>query len=258
MSRIRNLYEQAYVQGLYTWDQLKGRRLPEMTADDPVPGDSTLRGWKSRHKWDEKRQRYLDAAGVVVAESMPQLYEQYQLVKGDSERRLQTLAERLQAISPDYIKDSIESSLADELQLSSARLLALYDARLEQLVGRIGTDESAQTWADVKSEVELLKAALVDGNTDDIMLSMRRLSRLVNKGDRDEQNWEMIGDWSARRAAIAKQEAERLKLGQSYLDVQQAMSLAADKIKGIVALIKKHGTPELISAVREHLSGSAV
>ncbi|MEL6853805.1 MAG: hypothetical protein AAFO83_01700, partial [Cyanobacteria bacterium J06607_13] len=236
--------------------QCTALRLPDLETDEQPPPVKRLRVWKSRNDWDAQRAAYLEAAGAVVATAMPSISEQYEIIRGESRQHLKTLAERMQEIAPPHLRDVIASSMADELQLSSARILALYDARLEILWSRMETTESRQTWQQVCTEVAFLKQAMAEGDTTDISLSLRRLTALTSKGDRNEHNWEQIDEWANRRATIAKQEAERLKLGQSYLDVQQAMAIASDKITKIVALIKRYGSPELVSRVREHLSGT--
>lgn len=263
-SRIRKLYREAFIQGHCTFAELRDPsaknlaiRLPSLRPEEKTPTWTTIRAWKSRDGWDSDRAKFLEAASVVVADALPSLDEQYELIQKENPRKLPTLAERLEAIAPEHIKESILVSMADGLQLSSSRLLALYDARIEQLVSRISKTESSKTWQEVADEVQRLKAAFESGSDTDQQSCVDSLLALVSRGNRDEHNWAQICKLSAHRAQIAKQEAERLRLGQSYVDVQEAMAIASEKLRGLIVLVKKYGSHQLVSAVREYISGTA-
>ena len=187
---------------------------------------------------------------------MPPLDVQAELVQYGGMKKLPTLADRLQQIAPEQLRESITASLADDLQLSNARTIALYDARIHQLVSRLGTTESSQIWSEVKEEVEQLRSALATGSREDIQLSVKRLLLLTQRGDRDDQNWQQIGLWCEKRSYIVKQEVERLKFGQNYLTVEEAMTIATEKMTKILALVKRYGSDELIAAIRDELSSS--
>lgn len=140
-------------------------------------------------------------------------------------------------------------SLSDPDLISTRSDIALMDARLEDLLAKVDTGESGETWQALQEAVhefdkaERLANACSEGRNQDKWLAereeaMRTIIVLVQAGMSDYAAWSDIKHTLEQRRKLAETEQKRLVAMQQMISSDQAMTLVA----ALLASVKSHVT----------------
>ena len=129
-----------------------------------------------------------------------------------------------------------EEAVADPALLELRGDIALTDARLADLLGRVDTGESGALWSrlmQARTDLLLYRRA---GDTVKTAEALNALLDLVGQGHADYRAWAEVGQVVEQRRRLVESERKRLVEMQQTLTVEKAMLL----IGAIGGIIKAH------------------
>lgn len=136
---------------------------------------------------------------------------------------------------PSHLAQRYEEARTDRELLALRDEIALLDARLGELLDRIGTGESASRWQDAQKAFSELKKARV---TSDAKLFVEAMDNLDNAlyAEDDYALWDEIASLLDLRKRLVESERKRLVEMQSMITSERAMVLLAT----VVDIIRNH------------------
>jgi hypothetical protein len=139
---------------------------------------------------------------------------------------------------PARLVASYEATLNDPDRLALDDGLALLDARLEELLGRLTTGESPGRWAALGRAWDAFEAARDDGDDAAADRALAEVGRLIASADAraDEATWAAVERVLLERRKLVDTERRRLLDGHDVLTAQQAMAL----IGAVQAAVVRH------------------
>lgn len=150
---------------------------------------------------------------------------------------------------PSRLAVRYQESLADSDLLALRSEMALTDARLDDLLGRVDTGEAGETWKSLRLTFAAGAKALltwnekrgtVDGEKakDDFFLAWETVGILIAEGAQDYQAWDEVHKMVEQRRRLAETETKRLeKMGQ-MITADRAMNL----IGAMLGLVRENVT----------------
>lgn len=133
-------------------------------------------------------------------------------------------------------KDETLLSLTDENALLAVRIAEVVKGLEERSGGQVFR-EISQAWTDLKA------ATMGNG---DVEVCRTKLESLIRDGVGKERSWLELRELLQERAALAKAEWTRLSQLNSFITVQQALTL----VTAMVDAVKRHVTePTVLAAV---------
>jgi hypothetical protein len=111
--------------------------------------------------------------------------------------------------------------MADPDLLSAKEEVALLNARLQQLVARLGTGESTGRWDSLKREWAEFKRAQGAGDREALTAVLPRLDSLVTAGGDEGGQWEEITAYVERVSVVAARESKRQAAEGSVISLEQ-------------------------------------
>lgn len=152
------------------------------------------------------------------------------------------LPTRMAARYAEALSDGELIALRDEL--------ALTDARLSDLLGKVETGEAGDLWRDLRDAKVAFSAAR--GDSAKAAPYLAQILSLIDRGARDWMVWNDIGNTIERRRRIAETERKRLEAMQNSMTAEQAMLL----LGAVVDTIRRHVTDrEVLRGISSDLSG---
>ena len=139
---------------------------------------------------------------------------------------------------PDRLSSRYLEAVNDPELLALRDDIALIDARLAEVLGRIDTGESGKVWESVAETFNDLKVASRTGNANKATVAMRELDDLISNGLADNVIWSEIGELLEKRRRIIESERRRLIDMQQMITAENAMLLVA----ALVGVIREHVT----------------
>lgn len=133
-------------------------------------------------------------------------------------------------LSSASLLDKYEQAQSDARLLSLRDEIQLVDARLGELLERIGgeTDgESMRNWTRTASAYADLKSAMQSQNTDGTLKALLLLDVLIERGARESETWAEIHAVIEQRRRLAESERKRLVDMQQMITAERAVSLFA-------------------------------
>ena len=150
---------------------------------------------------------------------------------------------------PARLAERYAEAQADEKLTEMRDEIALIDARLAELLGRIDTGESGTLWIRVVKafhDYDEHRGGIHDRD------KYTALSAAIEDGLADHANWLEIREAIEQRRRLAESEHKRLKDLQQMMTTEQAMTL----LGGVVATIRDHvKDADLLRAIHTDLSG---
>lgn len=114
--------------------------------------------------------------------------------------------------------------------------VALLDARLADVLGRVDTGESGALWTTLQNHRRDVLAAKRAGDSVAQAVALNALLETVGQGHADYRAWQEIGALLEQRRKLVESERKRLIEAQQTLTVEKAMLL----IGAISGIIKAH------------------
>lgn len=157
--------------------------------------------------------------------------------------------------APARISALAEEANADPELMSHRSGVALYDARIAELLGKVDPGESGWMWQQVKERLDEFQEARGMQDTAGMNSAIKSLRFLVNKGLEDFHVWNEIGQTMKLRQSLTDSELKRLKDMQQMMTAEQAMMFAADVEKAIADNVTDDGEREAVfRQVRESIA----
>ena len=137
---------------------------------------------------------------------------------------------------PARLSAMYEQSLADPEMLNLRHEIALIDARMAELLGRLEQGESMDGWAKMGELVARMKSAAMSGDTGTFQAALAEIEKVAEKGMGDYAAWNMILDSMDKRRQLVEAERRRLIAMQASLDVNQALAFAGQ----LIQIVSRH------------------
>ena len=159
---------------------------------------------------------------------------------------------------PTRLMERYSASLADNNQLALSDDLALLDSRLEDVLGKVDTGESGETWKALQDAVtEFDKAERGANNTDnerkqaeykfDREEAMRTIIVLVQAGMSDYAAWGEVKSLLEQRRKMAETETKRRVSMQQMITANEALLLQSALLDIIRRNVTDRDTLSIIS-----------
>lgn len=147
---------------------------------------------------------------------------------------------------PARLASRFEASLNDPELVDLTREIALIDARIEELVGRIDSGESGAIWKALRdAHKELMQARFAEdkqGQAD----AINKIGGLIQRGFADNAAWVDIFEAIEMRRVAVQTEARRRQAMQDSITSKQAMALVA----ALIMAVRRHvADPSILRAV---------
>jgi hypothetical protein len=144
----------------------------------------------------------------------------------------QTVTGRYSKHLPTRLAARYQSALEDAELLTLRDEVALLDARLTEVLGRVDSGESGRLW----EQVQKLWRQSRTGPPEKRLDADAELSDIINQGVSDAMAWAEVRDLIDQRARLVANERQRLVQLQQTITAEQAVALMA----AITATIREH------------------
>lgn len=131
-----------------------------------------------------------------------------------------------------------QEATSDPALLELREEVALLDARLTDLLGRVETGESGEVWKLLRVRFAEFNEAKAAGKVPDMQAALYQIEGLITRGLADYAAWGEIGSVLEQRRRLVESERKRLVEMQQTITTERAMLL----IGAIGGIIKAHVT----------------
>jgi hypothetical protein len=147
---------------------------------------------------------------------------------------------------PSRLIASYEAAQQDADLLNLNAEIALIDARLVDVLGRVDTGESGKVWRDLKETFQEMRDAFARRDTQTVQHALTEMGRFIDAGHADYAAWADVRGLVDQRRKLVQVEARRRTDMQQMLTAEQAMVLLAR----VTAAIKAHvSDPASLAAI---------
>jgi hypothetical protein len=152
---------------------------------------------------------------------------------------------------PARLSSRYAEALSDGALLELRAEVALVDARLADVLGRVDTGESGALWQSLMEARGELIAAKRSGSTIEQAKWINAILDLIGRGHTDYRAWSEVGSLLEQRRKLVESERKRLVEAQQTLTVEKAMLL----IGAIGGIIKANVTDrQQLSAISQAIN----
>jgi hypothetical protein len=144
---------------------------------------------------------------------------------------------RYSAALPARLGDRYRAALGDPELLALRDELALVDARLDELLRRVGAGVHGAAWREAVAALADLRRALATGPPAAVRLALHDLGAALDAGAAEGQVWAEIGAQLDRRVRLAEAERRRLLDTRAVLSAEEAMALLAALAEVVVETV---------------------
>lgn len=139
---------------------------------------------------------------------------------------------------PRRMMRAFAESIEDPNGLSLRNEVALVDARLVDVLGRVDTGESGEIWQGLKKDWEELEAARGAGENEKAAGILGRIGVAISRGQSDWAAWRDVRQLLQERKILVESERKRLVELNQMMTIEQALLLGG----ALLAAIKRHVT----------------
>jgi hypothetical protein len=137
---------------------------------------------------------------------------------------------------PPRLLDRYQQSANDPDQLALCHDIALLDARLDDLLRRVGTGESGDAWKRLrKIFAEFYKAHEADDD-DRMDQKVEALNEIIAEGAGDETSWAEVLSLLEQRHRLVESEQKRLQVGKLMMKTDDAWAY----MDALIQSVKRH------------------
>lgn len=149
---------------------------------------------------------------------------------------------------PGRLAESYRAAVNDAELLALRDDIALIDARLVELIGKIDTGESGEAWRTARDEHRALTTNLQLGLVPEANRNLEQLGRIIRQGMGDYMAWREIGEMLDRRERLVRSERQKMVQLQQMITSGQALVL----MTRIVQLVKDNvSDPDALTAISD-------
>lgn len=156
----------------------------------------------------------------------------------------QTIHGRYSKDLPTRLGERFLASQQDPDLLNLKAEIALLDARLGDLLRRVDSGESGETWRKLKEAYRDLELASRTGDEVAHMLALESMGELIKKGAADAEAWREVQGLVEQRRKLVETERKRLVEMEQLITTDQAMVL----VTRLTSAVKRHVHDERILA----------
>lgn len=128
---------------------------------------------------------------------------------------------------PSRLIAAYQETIADPKLWELNEKAGLIDARLVELVQRLDTGESGETWAALKKAWADLKAAINAGDAEETALFMPVVDDLITAGNRDQAVWKEISELINTYKGLSESERRHNENMERMITAEQMMLMFA-------------------------------
>lgn len=151
---------------------------------------------------------------------------------------------------PARMQADYAAALQDPNLLSLKHYIAIADARLEDLLRRADTGESATLWKEIRETFKSFKRAAKLKDTVTQAEALSDLDELITRGYTDSALWVEIGDLMQQRRKLGESETKRLIALRQMMTADQVMTFLAQ----VEHSVKRHvHDPVALKAIAEDI-----
>lgn len=155
---------------------------------------------------------------------------------------------------PTRMLATYEQASQDAELLNLRADIALLDARLADLLGRVDSGESGTLWQELRTAWKTVKRA--PDAEDAAAIAFAELGPLIERGYQDTQAWGEIGRIIEQRRKLAESERKRLVEMQQMMTAGQAQLLIARLYDVVTQHVSDRAAIAAIGAELEALAGA--
>ena len=138
-----------------------------------------------------------------------------------------TIHGRYSTALPGRLLERYRVALADEVLLEQRDEVAVLEARLVDVLGRVESGESGAVWIRLGKQLAAYRAARRSGESGTAAAALAELEDLVDRGLADYAAWSEIRSLIEQRRRLVESERKRLVELQQMITTEQAMTLLA-------------------------------
>lgn len=154
----------------------------------------------------------------------------------------QTTHGRYSKSIPARIAGRFDEARNDPELLSTRDDIALLDARLGELLGRVDQGESGKAWTNARKAYDDLRYSMTKKDAGGIQGALTDLDRLIGQGLSDYAAWGEIHAILGQRTRLAESERKRLVEMSAMVSSEQALTL----VGAVLASVKAHVTDRAV------------
>jgi hypothetical protein len=159
-------------------------------------------------------------------------------------------------IPKNLLKD-YEAGLSDPNLTHLRDDIALFDSRINELLGQIESGEDPDIWLNLRKEWAGFMDAVRSGDAERQNNILPRLNRLILRGASKTSAWKELGVILEKRRKLVESEQKRMVSTQQMIAVDQVMRLMAATIDALRRVVNKHVDSDkahviFAEAAREH------
>lgn len=139
---------------------------------------------------------------------------------------------------PSRLIERYNDAVDDPALLEMRHEIALLDARLTDILGRVDTGESGTAWRGIQSAYNDLRKALSSGNSEMVSNALFDLNAHIEKGHSDYAAWHEIHSLMEQRRKLVESEQKRLQTMDQMITAEQAIAYAT----AVLSSVKAHVT----------------
>jgi hypothetical protein len=133
-----------------------------------------------------------------------------------------------------------QEALDDPRLLELRDDIALLDARLAELIGRVSgdVDVGPVRWRELQNLFKAYNAAIQAGKTEDVEAIYAAMFALINKAVSDYAVWDTIQEAIQQRRRLVESERQRLVQMQQMVTAEQAVSAMTALVSAVRANVR--------------------
>lgn len=147
---------------------------------------------------------------------------------------------RYSKLLPVRLAATYQQAVSDADLLALRDDIALVDARLGDILGRVDSGESGEAWRLAREAYKALTDGLAAGDTAASKAALSDLDGIIRRGQGDYAAWREVGDLLDRRERLVRSERRRLVELQQTMTIEQAMVFTG----AVIALVDQHVTDQ--------------
>jgi hypothetical protein len=147
---------------------------------------------------------------------------------------------------PTRLAERYAEALRDAVLLELREEIALLDARLADVLGRVDSGESGAAWAALGRLLGAYRRAQAEGRADEAARAVDEIERLIRGGGRDYAAWAEARSLIDQRRRLVESERRRLVEARQMISVEQAMLF----VTALAEAARRHVTdPRVLAAM---------
>lgn len=124
---------------------------------------------------------------------------------------------------PSRLASTYEEQLKDPNLLDLKHQVSLIDSRTVELLSKLDTGESGETWRELKKHCTAAMEAAVAGNAAEMVRELSVMQKLIDVGNKDAEVWGEIYASVNLRKSLAETERRLLMQSEQMLSAEQVM-----------------------------------